>query len=165
MYMINEKQKKMLEVINGLGSIEKSQLFKLTDLKENIRNLELLERLAENRYIKKEGNVIYPFFTKMANENMFKCIKVLIYIMDTYKDVIWYQKANSPIELILYRNEKVYDVVYIKRNEEVLMSVAINNSSSERVIVLLEDLESMKKISINKKVMFCVLEPEIRFIG
>lgn len=165
MYMINEKQKAMLDVVNQLGSIEKSQLFKLTSLKENIRHIQLLEKLAENRYVKVDGNLVYPYLSKMINKNMFKCLKVLIYIMDTYKDVKWYQKGNSPFDLVLYRNEKVYDVIYVQKNEEVLISVTVNNSSSERVLALLETVESREKMSINKKVMYCVLDPEVRFLN
>jgi hypothetical protein len=57
-------------------------------------------------------------------------------------------------------NGKTYDVTVIKSGEESMMSAAINHIHSiERVIAVVEDINSIPKLDITVPARFCTVDP------
>jgi hypothetical protein len=57
-------------------------------------------------------------------------------------------------------HDKTFDVTVIKSGEEAMMSAAINRVQYiERIIAVVEDINSIKQLDINVPVRYCTINP------
>lgn len=67
--------------------------------------------------------------------------------------------GDFPFQISFYMNDKVFDVAVIEEGEEAMMSAAINRTYAERVIAVVQNIESIKQIRIDKPIRFCTVNP------
>jgi hypothetical protein len=152
---LSGREKRILKIIREYKTMSKKQIKKLVGASD-----ELLDKMVKNTMIQNTGDIY--FIGERADINTIMALEVLIYFK---KDVTWHLKANFPFCITFYMNNKVFDVAVIRSGEEMLISTAINRIQADRVIVVVEDISSIKKINIDKPVRFCTIEPIVFYSG
>jgi hypothetical protein len=115
----------------------------------------LLGMIPQRHRIHKDDGIYYV--GRQPDTAMIKAIPVLIHFK---KAVEWHLKSDFPFYITFYMNGKTYDVTVIKSGEESMMSAAINHIHSiERVIAVVEDINSIPKLDITVPARFCTVDP------
>ena len=158
MYYINSKQEKILESINKFGCMTYNQIKKLNKISDLDKQLKTLLRQRKLKVM--EDSIYVPIGIRDINSKALRALDVYIYLVNADKEISieWCTLNKFPFEMSFFRNGKVFDVAVINEGEELIYSAAINRKDSERIIILVEDQEQIKKIKINEKVKYCTVK-------
>lgn len=157
MYYVNSKQEKILQSINKFGCMTYEQIKKLSNLRDLDKYLKSLIIQKKLRMV--DNNIYTSIGSKEINKSVLSAIDLYIYLssIDKEKPIIWCVTEKFPFIMAFFRNNKVFDISAIKIGEETIYSTAINRSTAERIIVILEDTLQIQKIKINRQVKYCTI--------
>lgn len=158
MYYINSKQEKILNLINKFGCMTYEQIKRLNKISDLDKQLKTLVRQRKLKVM--EDNIYVPIGIREVNRKVLRAIDVYIYLINADKEtsIEWCTLNKFPFEMSFFRNGKVFDVAVLNEGEELIYSGAINRSTAERIIIVIENEDQIKKIKINEKVKYCTVK-------
>ncbi|PJI06549.1 MULTISPECIES: DUF5697 family protein [Clostridium] len=158
MYYINSKQEKILESINKFGCMTYDQIKKLNKISDLDKQIKTLIRQRKLKVI--QDNIYVPIGIREVNRKILKAIDIYIYLISADKEISieWCTLNKFPFEMSFFRNGKVFDVAVIESGEELIYSAAINRSTAERIIIVIDNEDQIEKIKINEKVKYCTVK-------
>lgn len=162
MYYMNNKQNKIMDLVKNFGCLTTKQIENITGFKDVDGIMRPLLKQTE-KIIKKEDDRYLLSNLLKIDEKMLNALEVYSYLSITGVPITWCQPVEFPFTISLFRNGKVFDIAVLEEGEEVIFCTAIDRSISKRVIVVIRDLEQVKKIKLNKPCKICLLNPEVKF--
>jgi hypothetical protein len=149
-YVQSDREKRIISFIQEYRTVTARQIKDFTGASDK-----LLGRITHTHRIQKDGDVYYV--GHHPDMNMIKAMAVLIHFK---KDIEWHLRADFPFYITFYMHNKTFDVTVIKSGEEAMMSAAINRVQHiERIIAVVEDINSIKQLDINIPVRYCTINP------
>lgn len=158
LYYINLKQQKILESINKFGCMTYNQIERFSKSKNLDKELKVLVNRKKVKII--DDNIYIPVGKREVNNKVIKALEVCTYLnsIDSQISIEWCNLENFPFTLVFFRNDRIFDISVINEGEELIYSAAVNRTSAERVIVILEELNQIEKLKINKQVKYCTVK-------
>jgi hypothetical protein len=151
--ILSGKERQLINFMREYKTATRQQLGELVGATDR-----LLEKAVNSTMMQREGEIYY--LGQKPDHKMIMALEVLVHFR---KKIKWHMHGEFPYHITFYMNDKVFDVAVIEEGEEAMMSAAINRTTVERVIAVIEDLESIKQIKIDKTLRFCTVNP-LRFI-
>jgi hypothetical protein len=149
-YVQSNREKRVISFIQEYRTATAQQIKDFTGASDK-----LLDRITHTHRIQKDGDMYYV--GHQPDINIIKAIPVLIHFK---KDIEWHLRADFPFYITFYMHDKTFDVTVIKSGEEAMMSAAINRVQYiERIIAVVEDINSIKQLDINVPVRYCTINP------
>lgn len=152
MLYINNKDKKLLDLINMFGCIKERQIEALVGKKYEKQ----ISHLLSSKLINRHDDIYMTIYQDKIDYNMLKCIDLFIYFNEK---IGWYSAEEYPFYIAVMLGDNVYDITTVSSGEESMIYPVINRSKAERVIMIVDDVESIKKLNIEKPVRYCTVNP------
>lgn len=150
MYIQSSREKRIVSFIQEYRTVTGQQIKDFIGASDK-----LLDRILHTHRIQKDGDIYY--IGRQPDMNMIKAIPVLIHFK---KDIEWHLRSDFPFYITFYMHNKAFDVTVIKSGEEAMMSAAINRVRHiERIIAVVEDINSINRLNIDTPVRYCTVDP------
>lgn len=162
MYYMNNKQDKVMKLIKKFGCLSVTQIENITGLK-NIDSIMRPLLKQRDKIVKKEKDKYLLANLMKVDNKILKALEVYSYLSKTDIPIDWCEPVEFPFTLSLFRNGKVFDIAVLEDGDEVIYCTSIDRSFSERVIVVLDNKDQVKKIKLHKACKIFLLYPEAKF--
>ena len=146
---LSGKERQLINFMREYKTATRQQLKELVNATDR-----LLEKAVNSTMIRQDGEIYY-----LGSKPDYRMIKALEVLVHFRKRVSWHMRGDFPYQISFYMNDKVFDVAVIEEGEEAMMSAAINRTYAERVIAVVQNIESIKQIRIDKPIRFCTVNP------
>lgn len=156
MWYITKHESEIIALLSKVGCIKSSQLKSFIDF-SHINYDATIAYLVKKRLIKTaEDNELIALPAATFDTNIIKAIDVILFFKEKMD---WFIKSDYPFLFSFYMNNSLFDITVINNNPSPLDIININNSSSNKVIAIVDDISIKDKINITKEVRFCTLNP------
>lgn len=151
---MNDKQKKIAKLLWDFQSLREEHVYKLCECKENDINY-----LIANKVITKDKNTnILRYMGKEINSRNIVAFDVVMDYLERNPEI---KKSKHPINVSMKAGIFTYDIIAIKEIEmENLFENIDNISSSDRIIIIIETKEYIKrKLKTKRPCYICTYPP------
>lgn len=147
--LVNDKQKQIAKLLWDFQSLREEHIIKLCDCTEKDINC-----LIASKVISKDKNTkIIKYNNKEINNRNIVAFDVVMNYLDRNPKV---KKAKHPVNVFMKTDYYTYDIIAIKEAEvDTLFEILDNISTAERIIIIVETKEYMKRV-INTKRPVCI---------
>jgi hypothetical protein len=149
-YIQTSREKRIISFIQEYRTVTAQQIKDFIGASDK-----LLAMIPQRHRIHKDDGIYYV--GRQPDAAMIKAVPVLIHFK---KSVEWHLRSDFPFYITFYMNGKTYDVTVIKSGEESMMASAINRVYRiERVIAVVEDINSIPKLDLTVPARYCTVDP------
>lgn len=156
---VNDKQKQISKLLWDFQSLREEHVFKICNCTENDINC-----LIANKVLTKDKNtkiLNYNNKKEVNNRNIVAFDVVMEYLDRNPK----LNKAKHPINVTIKTNDFTYDIIAIKEVESDALFEKIDEiSSSERVIIIIETKQYIKKFVNTKRPCYICTYPPLEIV-
>lgn len=139
----------ILKLLEDYGSLKEEQVLRYFACEKTGTYLEFLKRKG---LITINGNIA-ALRGVQTSTAIIKAFEVILY----YKNDMQEHHPSGPLFTLFFKKGgRFYDVAVIEPGNEAFMSAAINPSSAERVIAVIDSKEQIPAIEIEKLVLFFI---------
>ncbi|ACQ51154.1 hypothetical protein EXQ31_13340 [Clostridium botulinum] len=155
--------------VNQLGFATKDQIIKLMNLEG--KHTQIPDILVTKNALKTDffqGQTVYTnIFNFNRNLNVVPCVELLKHFSGKFN---WFMVENFPFYLCMYMNNKIFDVTYIPKGDENIISSYLNKLLNpifldnmpelpQNIIVILESSDMLSKVKINcPNILYAVID-------
>lgn len=151
---MNDKQKQILKLLWNYQSLREEHISKLCNCTENDINCLIASKAIEKD---KDSKIIRYNNRKIDNRNI-AAFDVVMEYLDRKPKI---KKGKHPVTLSMKTDYFTYDIIAIKEAETDALFKKIDEvSKAERVIIVIETKEYIKKVINTKRPCYiCIYEP------
>lgn len=153
MYYVTHKQEKVLNLVNKLGCIKEDQIKKITKL-ENLDKIVKSIVDIRNPLLKKIDDCYCSILLEEVDYQLINCI----YVLTTLEKIDWFALTDFPYKLCFTRENKIFDILCLEPGKEFMQYQLIEKSTSNRIIIILEENKNYNLQITQKKVMYCKIK-------
>lgn len=149
MHGLTVEETEVLKLLEDYGCLKESHIFQYFKNEKTGKYLDFLHRKG---LIKRQDGLV-SLRGVHSDANTIKAFEVLIHFKDELQD---HWPATYPFTIYFMKKNKPYDVVVIPPGSELVLSAVITRSYAERVIAVIESMEQIDRIEIEKPVLFFI---------
>ncbi len=143
-----------MNVISLYKSLKLEQILNIYENKENARH-------ATNTLIKSRRVFYFPetdIVSSIQDEKQVsnKLIQSFWVLLDFIQKAEFHSISDFPIQIIFFKDNELYEIVYVALGEENLINSILNKSNEDgKRLVIVESKEQIPKINIKNTLCFC----------
>ncbi len=149
----------ILSIISLYKALKLEQLLNIYKDKENARHS--LNTLIKSRrvfYFPKTDIVSSVQDEKQVSTKLIQSFWVLL---DFIKKAEYHTISDYPVQIIFFKDNELYEILYVSLGEESLINSVLNKSNEDgKRLVILENKEQIPKINIKNIFCFCQISEE-----
>ena len=158
MLIVNDKHRQILKLLWDFHSLREEHVLKICNCTENDINF----LIANKAIMKDRNNKILKYNGKEVNNRNIIAFDVVMQYLDRNVQI---KKAKYPINVSMKTNEFTYDIIAIKQIEMDSLFERIDEiSSSDRLIIIIEAKEYIRKNINTKRPCYMCIYPPLKII-
>lgn len=149
MHGMLKEELEILKLLENYPCLKEEQIIKYYDNSKTGIYLNFLQ--SKGLIVKKDGLALLR--GSPENADFLKAFEVLLY----YKaEINNHWPVGYPFTIYFMRNNMHYDIAVAKAGDEESLSAVINRSASQKVIIVIEDVEQINLLPVEKPVLYFI---------